>query len=136
VSRDESGAWIARVVGVPGCHSYGRTLRQVRTRIREALSLWVDDAESAELVYEIRLPAGVRQQLRRVSTSRARATEAQREAQAALGLTALGMVEGQGLSLRDAAELMGLSHQRVQQLVEQHGRPGASPTSHVRRRSG
>src|SRR5438105_14673333 len=37
--RDESGAWIARVRGVPEAHSYGRTLEQARERIREALSL-------------------------------------------------------------------------------------------------
>src|SRR5207237_4953955 len=30
VKRDEDGAWIARVPHVPGCHTYGRTLAQVR----------------------------------------------------------------------------------------------------------
>ncbi len=49
IERDETGAWIARVPGLRGCHTYGRTLNEVRRRIREALSLWVDDAETAEL---------------------------------------------------------------------------------------
>ena len=47
--RDESGAWIVTVPSVRGCHTYGRSLHQTRTRIREALALWVDDAETAEL---------------------------------------------------------------------------------------
>src|SRR5215204_7701437 len=58
--RDGSGAWIARVPRVRGCHTYGRTLQQARRRIREALSLWVEDADSVELVEDVRLPASVR----------------------------------------------------------------------------
>src|SRR5436309_356773 len=57
--RDESGAWIARVPSVRGCHTHGRTLEQARRRLREALGLWVDDADTAELVEDIRLPARV-----------------------------------------------------------------------------
>src|SRR5438270_13191806 len=78
--RDETGAWIARVPSVRGCHTYGRTLEQVRNRIREALALWVGDADEAELVEEIRLPARVHKQIRaskeqrdEVETSRRRA---------------------------------------------------------------
>jgi predicted RNase H-like HicB family nuclease len=52
IERDESGAWIARVPEVPGCHTYGRSLRQAKHRIREALSLWVDDADRAELHFD------------------------------------------------------------------------------------
>jgi predicted RNase H-like HicB family nuclease len=34
---DESGHWIATVPRVKGCHSYGRSLSEARSRIREAL---------------------------------------------------------------------------------------------------
>jgi len=117
VERDESGAWIARVTEVPGCHTYGRTLRQVRIRILEALALWVDHAESAELEFDVRLPAQIRRQLQRLGASRARAERAQQDIRTEQRLAATGMIAGMGLSLRDAADLMGLSHQRVQQLV-------------------
>jgi predicted RNase H-like HicB family nuclease len=30
------------IKGIPGCHTYGRTLRQAEARIREALALWFD----------------------------------------------------------------------------------------------
>lgn len=49
LERDETGAWIAGFPDVPGAHTYGRTLRQARGRIREALALWASDAATAEL---------------------------------------------------------------------------------------
>ena len=55
--RDESDAWIAQVRGVPEAHSYGRTIEQARERVREALSLWRTNAETAELVDKVHLPA-------------------------------------------------------------------------------
>jgi predicted RNase H-like HicB family nuclease len=117
IERDESGEWLARVAGVPGCHTHGRTLRQVRARIREALSLWVDDADTADVEFEVRLPAELRSALRMASASRKRAARAEEEARERTARVAAGMVQSHGLSMRDAAELIGLSHQRVQQLV-------------------
>jgi len=38
---DESGQWIAGVPSVRGCHTYGRSFSEARSRIREALSLFV-----------------------------------------------------------------------------------------------
>ncbi len=84
---DESGHWIATVARVKGCHTYGRSLSEARSRVREALSLFVNDSARAELADEIRLPADMRRLAER-------------------------------LSRRDAAELLDISHQRVQQLAE------------------
>lgn len=117
VERDEAGLWIARVPAVRGCHSYGRTLEQSRVRIREALSLWVDNAEVAELRFDVRLPAATGDGVRRAQQARARSAEAQREAAEAARQAAAVLTAKLGLSLRDAAELLGVSHQRVQQLL-------------------
>jgi predicted RNase H-like HicB family nuclease len=117
IERDETGAWIARVPEVPGCHSYGATLGQVRRRIREALGLWVEDADTAELLEEIRLPGEARQAIRRSSAARTRAERGRENAQRATTVAAKLLVEHLGLGVRDAGELLGLSHQRVQQLV-------------------
>jgi predicted RNase H-like HicB family nuclease len=45
--RDEMGWWVASVPTVQGCHTQGRTIEETRRRIREALSLFVEDAERA-----------------------------------------------------------------------------------------
>jgi len=38
------GYYNARIIGLPGCGSYGRTLEEARRNIREALELYVDVA--------------------------------------------------------------------------------------------
>lgn len=117
LERDESGAWIARVPRIRGCHTYGRTLEQARRRIREALGLWVEDANTAELVEEVHLPAEARDAIRRSRRARKAAEEGRVEAQAATTEAARTLVQRLDLGVRDAGELLGLSHQRVQQLV-------------------
>lgn len=115
--RDESGAWIARVPRVPGCHTYGRTIEQARRRIREALGLWVDNARDVELVDEIRLPRRAEAIIRRTQAAREQSRAAHEEARAATAAAARMLVDDLDLSLRDAAELLGLTRQRVQQVV-------------------
>lgn len=115
--RDESGVWIARVPRVPGCHTYGRTIEQARRRIREALSLWMDNARDVELVDEIRLPRRAEAIIRRTQAAREQSRAAHEEARAATAAAARMLVDDLDLSLRDAAELLGLTRQRVQQVV-------------------
>ena len=117
IKRDESGAWIARVPSIPGCHTHGRTLEQARGRIREALALWVDDAGTVELDFHVRLPRGVRAALRRGLADRERAESARAAAGLSTARAVRTLVEELHLSVRDAGELLELSHQRVQQLV-------------------
>lgn len=38
----DEDAWDVRIKGVAGCQTYGRSLRQAQSRIREALALWLD----------------------------------------------------------------------------------------------
>jgi len=113
--RDESGAWLARVPDVPGCHTYGRSIRQAQSRIREALGLWVDDADQAELIPDIRLPRQARTVVSRAKAARARALKDQQEA-AKAARDASRCLAALGLSARDASEVLGISHQRAQQL--------------------
>ena len=118
LERDDD-AWLARVPSVPGCHTFGRSLDQARRRIREALSLWVDDAETAVLTFDIRLPRQLRQEVDRARSARDRSAEAQRVAADEVRRAAIDLTNRLGLSRRDAAELLGISHQRIQQLLSE-----------------
>lgn len=117
--RDETGHWIATVPAVKGCHTYGRTIDQARRRIREALSLFVDDVDRATLVDDVRLPARIRTLARRARTQRERAQAEEAKAAAAVRAAARALTKDLRLSVRDAGELLGLSHQRVHQLVDE-----------------
>lgn len=119
LERDESGAWIARVPDVPGCHTYGRTIEQARRRIREALSLWIKAADEATFDEEIHLPQHARAVLRRSRALRERVQRDRVESHAATAHAASVLVDELDLGMRDAAELLGVSHQRVQQLLSE-----------------
>jgi predicted RNase H-like HicB family nuclease len=49
--QDEDGGWSASVDGVQGCGTGGRNIETIAQRIREALSLFVNDAYRAELSF-------------------------------------------------------------------------------------
>jgi predicted RNase H-like HicB family nuclease len=117
-ARDESGWWVASVREVRGCHTQGRTVDEARRRIREALGLFVDDARSARLVDNVRLPAAVTKAIRTYATLRKRADQDDRRA-ALAARRAVTLLRGGKLkmSARDAAVLLGVSHQRVHQLA-------------------
>ena len=117
--RDESGHWIATVPAVKGCHTYGRSINQARERIREALGLFVSNARGARLTDDVRLPADLRRLLEAQHKARRRAEQAQAVARTVISHAARKLVKAKGLSVRDAGELLALSHQRVQQLVRE-----------------
>lgn len=79
---DESGHWIARTPKVKGCHAYGRSLSEAGARIREALSLLVDDADRVELVDDVRLPADMRRMVESYRVARGRPERERKQADA------------------------------------------------------
>ena len=115
--KDVTGWWIATVKEVRGCHTQGRTIEQARRRIREALGLFVDQAENAELIDDVVLPANARTLLKRVLSTRKRAEEEALKLQNTTAKAAEVLTKDVGVSVRDAGELLGLSHQRVHQLL-------------------
>ena len=116
VERDpDSDAWLVYIEGIEACHTYGRTLRQAESRIREALGAWLD-RDPSRLRLEVRWPPALMEVAEQVSRARDYATEAGRDA-AVKTARAVRRLERMGLSRRDAAEVLGISHQRVQQLL-------------------
>lgn len=118
--RDESGWWVATVREVRGCHTQGRTVEEARRRIREALELFVEDAPSARLVDDVKLPAAAARAIHAYATLRKRADQQNRRAalaaRRAVRLLRTGTLK---MSARDAANVLGISHQRVHQLAQE-----------------
>lgn len=120
--RDEGGWWIARVVGVSGVHSNGRSIEEARRRVREALSLAVDDAETAELVDDVRLPSELMKLLVEQRVARARASSEQQRAMDLERAAAIRLTREMKLSRRDVGVLLGVSGQMVQKLTKRPSR--------------
>jgi predicted RNase H-like HicB family nuclease len=108
----EEGVWIASIPEVPGCHTYGVSVSQAMRRVREALGLFRQDPDHVSLEAEPLLPPDLQ-----------RAAEAGRRALAARDdlVGATQILARAGLSRRDTAVLLGISHQRVQRLLDTLG---------------
>jgi predicted RNase H-like HicB family nuclease len=103
---------------VRGCHAQGRTVDEARRRIVEAMELFVDDVRRSKIVDDVKLPAGAARAIRDYTTLRKKADrEDRRAAQAARRAVRLLRGGRLKMSARDAARLLGLSHQRVHQLT-------------------
>jgi predicted RNase H-like HicB family nuclease len=111
----ESDAWLVHIKGIAGCHTYGRTLRQAEARIREALAVWLDrDPDGLEFTSE--WPPALEEVATKVSHARRNAAASAQAAGAATA-KAVKKLDRMGLSRRDTADVLGISHQRVQQLL-------------------
>lgn len=118
--RDETGWWSGEIKEVQGCRTQGRTIAQVRRRIREALGLFVRGARTAPLVDDVVLPAPARRTLASYHQARVKADRETARAQASTLQAVRLLTKRLGLSTRDASEILGLSHQRIQQLAQSH----------------
>jgi predicted RNase H-like HicB family nuclease len=115
--RDIDGWWVARIPKIRGCHTQGRTIDQARERIREALGLYIKGANKVRLVDEIRLPKTAQNLVRKVAQTRVRAEREQKQLQECTSAAAKILTQTMHIGVRDAGQLLGLSHQRVQQIV-------------------
>ena len=97
----------------------GPTVDEARHRVVEALGLFVNNARTAAIVDDVKLPRGAAQAIRAYTTLRKKAEQEGRRA-AKAARQAVRLLRGRRLrmSARDAARLLGLSHQRVHQLTQ------------------
>jgi DNA-directed RNA polymerase specialized sigma24 family protein len=119
----ESGDWTAVIDRSQGvsCVSQGRTISIARKRIRGALAVFLDDdkaAAQAELIENFVLPASAKSVLEKAVEARNALQEAAR-ASAELSERAAKSLAKAGVSRRDAADILGVSHGRIQQLVRE-----------------
>ena len=115
--RDDKGLWFAHVKGVAGCHTQGRTIVQARDRIREALALFDEHADKAQLADEVRLPGSVDRLVKAQRSARSKRQAMELELHELNVKAARALTKQVGLSLRDAGELLGVSQESVRQWV-------------------
>lgn len=113
-----SGTWWAiDVPELPGVYSQARRLDRVEPMARDAIALFLDvDPATLDIRVETNLPSDLRRDVDTVGRLRAEADRLQAESSGALRHLTHELL-GRGLSVRDAAVILGISHQRVSQLV-------------------
>lgn len=123
---DDTGWWVVTVPDVAGAVTQSRRLDQVPRDVGEVLSLLTGEASDAyELELRPHLPASVD-----VDTERARSLRREAELAAALAREATAQAARRlhattRLTYRDIGALLGISHQRAQQLAAAHEPSGS-----------
>jgi len=120
---DDNGTWLVEVLSSPesepiGVYTHGRTLTKAEANAREALAAWfdVDDLESFELLPTINLEPALISKAVEAKAKRDAVRVAEAEA-AQLTTEVVMDLARSGLSTRDIAYILGISFQRVQQLL-------------------
>lgn len=114
--RRAGHAWVATVVGVPGCIIWARDVTTTLARVRTALALLRPRSWSLPLTIRYELEGSSGHAVDAALTSLVAAHEARGHANRALA-RAVRTLHAQGVSRRDSARLLHISHQRVQQVL-------------------
>jgi hypothetical protein len=115
VSREEPW-WVAVVAGLPGGATEARRLDQLEAEVRDLIAGLTDTSEDAfDLDWSYDLPPELGRPVRQFVEARSRRQAAEHD-YAAAQEQAVDALTAAHVSVRDAAELLGLSYQRVAQL--------------------
>jgi predicted RNase H-like HicB family nuclease len=117
LTRDpEPGVWTAQLAEEERVHTFGRSIQAALDHLKDAAALWFEvPIDEIELVPDPVLPAMPRKHLCQALEARDAAETAVTFAQEWTSLV-VSELSNYGLSRRDIAALLGISHQRVQQL--------------------
>ena len=112
------GWWAIRVLEVPGAFSQARRLGQVERMVRDVVALALEVApDSFDIYVVVVLPEPSQHALDRAIELRHEAQHAAASAARATVEAIRTMVDRDGLTIREAGQLLGVSHQRVAQLM-------------------
>jgi predicted RNase H-like HicB family nuclease len=126
VRAQRSGKWWALdVPEVPGVFSQVRRLDQAEAMARDAIAAMLEvDSDSFAIEIAPDFAPDVKDLLDSVYRARQALDEAQRAAAAVVQHAAAVLTRKDGLSMRDAGRALGISHQRVAQILEENARLG------------
>ena len=118
----EGQSWLADVPGLAGTHTWARNLPALDRAVREAIALTEGLPEGAEPGLEVEYTyrtgdADLDAEAAEVRAERARIAAAERALVIRTQALAEQIVTHRGLSVRDAAELLKVSPQRISQVV-------------------
>jgi predicted RNase H-like HicB family nuclease len=117
LQREKDGRWSVELEEEPRVHTWGKTVGQALERMREAAALWFQiDEASIELVPRPVLPKATSNTVEQARQAREQARDADRLAVERTRKAAAALAN-RGISMRDAATILGISHQRVHQLL-------------------
>lgn len=117
LERETDGRWTVELEEEPRVHTWGKTVEQALSRMREAAALWFEtDEDAIELVPRAVLPKATGKTIEQARRAREQARQADREATDQTRKAAAALAN-RGWSLRDIATILGISHQRVHQLL-------------------
>ena len=129
----EPGFWIVRVPEIPEVVTQARRLADVKLNAREAIAVWLAKSiDDIDVSVTVLVPAAVQTALDEARRLQGEASERLERAGAVTSEAARRLTRELGLTLREAASLLGVSFQRVAQLVER-GPVRRSPGSRPRR---
>ncbi len=114
---DEDGeTWLVHLAEDERAHTYGRTFGRARDSIWEVAALWFQ-VDTTELEIQDRFPSAYQEAIDELDGARAQLAENQ-SAVAERTRDAVRLLRSwSNASERDIAKMIGLSHQRVHQLV-------------------
>jgi hypothetical protein len=119
VSREEPW-WVAVVAGLPGGATESRRLDRLEIEVRDLIAGLTDTSEDAfDLEWNYALPTALERPVCEFVEARSRRQAAERD-YAAAQQRAVDALTAAHVSVRDAAELLGLSYQRVSQIRPRH----------------
>lgn len=110
--------WAITVPELKGVHSQARRLDQAENMAREAIALFLDaEPDAIDVSVEPILPDKLQAEVTEVRATRGQAEDLQRTAAEVTARAARHLVDQANLTVREAGQILGISHQRVAQLL-------------------
>jgi hypothetical protein len=117
VADREPGWWIIHVPELD-ITTQARKLSEIEHHAAEAIAAWLDvDIASVAVTVELSTPVPVRREMEEARQLLQDATGMQERAGELAGDAVRILLDDLGLTMRDAAAVLGISHQRVAQLA-------------------
>ena len=116
----EGDAWIARILGLPGAHTYARNLEALDRYVREVIVLAADLEDDQEFAFDLNyVYEGAPEIVLAAAALGARRKAREAEARSMVADTAARAVElaEAGYSVRDIGHLLSITKGRVSQIV-------------------